>query len=890
MKVIKPQGLGALSRVFENGDDTWLALTALVFFATDDARLLSEAALWTFAPGELGRDAALDAAMPKSRGEVLVCAKAYPRTPPQAACTVRVRLGSVDKRLLVVGDRAWRGDTMTAPEPFAEMPLTWERAFGGAGFAPNPLGRGVAPVRAGDASHHALPNVEHPQQRIASPADRPAPAGFGPLDFSWPQRFSKAGTYDARWLRERYPGFAEDIDWTLFNAAPDDQWIDGFFTGDEPFTVENLHPTKPVLEGRLPGVRARAFATLRLTDAEGVRRTELREVPMRADTVWLFPHAERSVLLFRGVVKIADDDADDVLHLVMACERLEDPPRPFAHYETVLAQRLDRERAHLYVLRDDDLMPPPREGAAPADPRDRSDMETLLAREGLMQKNLRRKAERELEAARAKVIAAGLDPAAAGLPEALPPEPPTPDPARAATLVQTAMEEADRARKEADAKRADAMRRFDAVCAEHGLDPDALRRRNDESGGPPRFSADGQLARMGALVARAEASGVSVPVVAAQLADPRFAARLRGAEDKLRELYVRIAHHQATAPRLDEATSRACRERLVAAVAARASVARMDVTGASLGPLSLAGADLRGVWMERADLTGADLTGADLTDAVLTRANLTGARLTGAKLTGANLGHADLTDATLARATLTGATLWGANLTRAKLDGATLEGADLMQATFHETDLSGAAMRRAIFLKTDLRGARFVGSDLTQAMFIEANLDGADLSGATLAGAVLLQSTGRRAVFRGARATNLRCVHESDFEGAIFHGATLDVANFRGTKLAGAEFSEASLKGADLSECDLRGARFYRAVAVDARFVRSDLTDAVMLSANLANTLLQKARMKGADLRGANLFGADMARFVGDARTDLTDANLTRVRFIAPRKRTPEAP
>jgi uncharacterized protein YjbI with pentapeptide repeats len=48
--------------------------------------------------------------------------------------------------------------------------------------------------------------------------------------------------------------------------------------------------------------------------------------------------------------------------------------------------------------------------------------------------------------------------------------------------------------------------------------------------------------------------------------------------------------------------------------------------------------------------------------------------------------------------------------------------------------------------------------------------------------------------------------------------------------------------------------------------------------------------MKGADLRGANLFGADMARFVGDARTDLTDANLTRVRFIAPRKRTPEAP
>lgn len=890
MKVIKPQGLGALNRVFENGDDTWLALTALVFFATDDARLLSEAALWTFAPGELGRDAVLDAAMPKSRGEVLVCAKAYPRTPPQAACTVRVKMGSVDKSLLVVGDRAWRGDAMTAPQPFTEMPLTWERAFGGAGFAPNPLGRGVAPVRAGEALHHALPNVEHPQQRIKSPADRPAPAGFGPLDFSWPQRFSKAGTYDARWLRERYPGFAEDIDWTLFNAAPDDQWIDGFFTGDETFTVENLHPAKPVLEGRLPGVRARAFATVRLTDAEGNRRTELREVPMRADTVWLFPHAERGIVLFRGVVKIADDDADDVLHLVMACERLEDPPRPFSHYETVLAQRLDREKSHLYALRDDDLMPVPREGEGRSDPRDRSDMEALLAREGLMQKNIRRRAERELEESRARVIAAGLDPAKAGIPDALPPPMPPPDPAAAATLVQTAMEEADRARKLADEQRVEAQRKFAAVCEEHGLDPDEVRRRNDESGGPPKFTAEGQLERLRAMLAQAKAANVAAPTLEAQLADARFADKLREAEEKLRALYVRVAHHQQSVPRLDGRDSRACRERLLAAVTARAPVARMDLTGASLGALSLAGADLRGVWMERVDLTGADLTGADLTDAVLTRATLTGAKLAGATLTGANLGHADLTDAALDRATLTRATLWGANLTRAKLTRATLTGADLMQAVFGDTDLSGATMRQALFIKTDLRGARFVESDLAQAMFIEANLDGADLTGATLAGAVFLQTTGRKAVLRGARATNLRCVHESDFEGAIFHGATLDVANFRGTKLAGAEFSEASLKGADLSECDLRGARFYRAVAVDARFVRSDLTDAVLLSANLANTLLQKARMKGADLRGANLFGADMARFVGDARTDLTDANLTRVRFLAPRKRPAEAP
>ena len=96
---------------------------------------------------------------------------------------------------------------------------------------------------------HALPNIEHHDKLIRSQKDRPTPAGFAPYDVAWPQRMSKAGTHDKKWLKTRFPGFAEDMDWTMFNAAPDDQQNPGYFSGDEAFVLENMHPGKSVLEG-----------------------------------------------------------------------------------------------------------------------------------------------------------------------------------------------------------------------------------------------------------------------------------------------------------------------------------------------------------------------------------------------------------------------------------------------------------------------------------------------------------------------------------------------------------------------------------------------------------------------------------------------------------------
>ena len=120
MKVIKPQRLSVLARTFEHEGAFHFAVSVLAFFPFErPSQLLSEVAMWKFLPTELGKDAALDLGMPKSRAEVLLTAKAYPAGgKPQAACPVRLRLGKVDKSLYAVGDRFWKGGMPSTPRPF----------------------------------------------------------------------------------------------------------------------------------------------------------------------------------------------------------------------------------------------------------------------------------------------------------------------------------------------------------------------------------------------------------------------------------------------------------------------------------------------------------------------------------------------------------------------------------------------------------------------------------------------------------------------------------------------------------------------------------------------------------------------------------------------------
>ena len=255
MKVIKPQTLGLLTRVIERGGECFLVVAPLVFFEIgSNPCVLKEAEMWK-ALSELG-DQILDPVLPKLRGEVFVWGCAYPEPPPKATSVVRLRLGRVDKQLFVVGDREWHKGVPTDPGPFEKMPITWARAFGGEGYGANPTGKGF-PHRGEDGS--PLPNVEDPAHMIRAPRDRPMSAGLAPQDMTWPERRKLLGTYDKKWQETRYPGFPDDMLWSATNLAPPDQQIDGFFRGDEAFSVDGMHPTKARVEGKLPGLSTRVF-------------------------------------------------------------------------------------------------------------------------------------------------------------------------------------------------------------------------------------------------------------------------------------------------------------------------------------------------------------------------------------------------------------------------------------------------------------------------------------------------------------------------------------------------------------------------------------------------------------------------------------------------------
>lgn len=194
-----------------------------------------------------------DLGQPKPATDVIVHGSAHaPEGKPVPEMEVSMAVGSLRKSLLVTGDRRWEGrlrPTLSAPQPFVSMPLTYERAFGG--LAPhsappvrdprNPVGRGFV-TQARHAFGELAPNIEHPGERLLRADQRPPPAGFGPIAPSWTPRVELAGTHDDVWLKQRHPLAPLDVHPEFYCCAPADQRIAGHLRGGEPVVLRHLTP------------------------------------------------------------------------------------------------------------------------------------------------------------------------------------------------------------------------------------------------------------------------------------------------------------------------------------------------------------------------------------------------------------------------------------------------------------------------------------------------------------------------------------------------------------------------------------------------------------------------------------------------------------------------
>lgn len=150
--------------------------------------------------------------------EVILLGAAYTSGEnPDVATMVTLRVGDVERQILVVGDRKWEnsglgGPSMTEPEPFTRMPMTWENAYGGAaevlideespvevthpqnrkgkGFDPSEAAEGLGTVLDAPNGYpvvdheRELPNLEDPNNRITDPDDEPTPKCWAALPLS----------------------------------------------------------------------------------------------------------------------------------------------------------------------------------------------------------------------------------------------------------------------------------------------------------------------------------------------------------------------------------------------------------------------------------------------------------------------------------------------------------------------------------------------------------------------------------------------------------------------------------------------------------------------------------------------------------------------------------
>jgi uncharacterized protein YjbI with pentapeptide repeats len=875
MRLVKPMHVGMLSRCFEYQRRCQYTVTTLIGFSFDGSvRLMSEMAIWKMIAAELG-DSLVDESMPKSRAEFFVRGRAFPPGGAAATCPVSVEIGGLAKTLYVVGDRYWVDGVPTEPVPFTEMDLTWARSFGGADYARNTAGKGSTPVVVDGHNVHPLPNIEEPGRLITSPRDRREPAGFLPWGLDWPQRRENGGgTYDDRWLREEYPGFPSDIDWSMFNVAPADQQQEAPFRGNETFRCTNMHPQKAVVEGRLPGIAPRCFVTFS-DDPNAHQRDRkpgpLIEVPLRATTVWLLPHIEMGILVFHGTQQVSEDDATDLHEILLAAENLGEP-RELSHYERVMRDaRAETPEAMLRYVSGSDLVPPGCEGVPEIDGEI-----AALKPEGLLAAAQFRRAEEEHAAARQRLIDAGMDPEIAGAP---------PAPAKQGTvddlpgLLKQASELKDQREAEAEAEAILLKEQARELCEKHGLDYDSL---FVEQPGPPKFSAAERLADIEETLADARSLGCPIPELEAQVADPAFRAQIEAGEANLKEAYRLGAHtNPKLAPRREGEEAARQRKELLDLVGARHSAAGRDFTGIDLAGQDISGADLRGVFMECANLAGANLTDCDLSGSVLANASLEGANLTGAKLRDANLGRANLRGAYAERPPdLLHAILELADLTGARIPGVVFDESMLRECIFDGADLSSTSAKKTVFIRCSMRGTIIAGSNMKDASFIE--MDASDLiaTGASLEGMTLFDVRCDGAKLDRGMLANFRACGKTSLTNADLSESMLERSNFRAIDLSGARLVRSDVSGGDLSEARFAGADLTELVGRASLFIRTDFTEAKMERADLMNALLSKANLTGADLTDANLYGADLARARSDGGTKLDGAIKLKMRVF----------
>ena len=929
MNIVKSLHSSLLHKTFSYREKHYFTVSVLWGFNLQTGEPVLEQELWQTIGDQLGKNEMFDAGMPKVNAELLVQGSCFGANGAAVSANrVFVSFGSISKELMVFGDRHWIkglgiGLGVSAPKTFTEMPVSYANAFGGKDHAPNPVGKGIDEIDVEGELLIPLPNIENAVELIGSPNDKPRPAGFSRTDMMCEQRMKNAGTYDQNYLETRMPGFPDDLNYNYFNDAVQDQWVDGFFNGDEQYEIHNMNPSHPIIKGQIPSVYGRIFVNHEVNG-----ELQFKEIPTNLDTVTLFPGAEIGVMIHRGTLQVSKDDATDIKQILIANENISDNKKTDSHYQNALAQRTDPKESFKYLLYTAPLLPEGLTCGFKAMQESGDFPLELLANQNLKnfsdtkQSELNQNIEQQLKDSgleqsqideMLKKMSLGSVDGNESNEEAQ----------HIKTLTEKVLPGASAGSKNIDITKLN-LKAIDELNAYM----EALQKQKKEEA---KIQLEEQIDKLKKLDPEGESSAqvkqlevvlttmvlppmlprISVSEINSQLKDQQLEIdkqlvvmqsmglpdeQLRGINEAMDPKKLKIQLHESVDKMMDsyrigahflpqsrsphEGKEVDIRQMLIAAYKANGETAYGDYAFVDLSDLDLSGIDLSGSYLEYANLTNTNLTNANLNKVILSNAVVTNTNFTNTTLTDANLGSVSFDGATFDNADLTGAMLGKSNIRNSQFSQCKMANKlDMFLDThFDNSSFIKCDLHKNAFIDSDISGCNFSQSDLSETSFVNPIMRLTIFSGANLSGVNFVKADAEGAKFNSAIMKNVRFVGESSLPKSDFSSADINQANLRDCNLENAIFSDADLHKSDFGGSNLKNASFVNARAVEAQFMKADLTFANMKSIDLMEGSMQKAVISGADFSNANLYSVNfLGCTVGE--TDFSGAYLENTIF-----------
>lgn len=870
MQIIKPMRMSLISKTYGYQGHIF-AVGVLSFFKLGkDNGLLNENQQWPRISPYLANGLMLDMGFAKPCGEILVTGKAY--APDKAVKKMQVSLtldagpvGKINKSLQVVGNRQWDGGFFSLAshiKPFESMPLGYAHAYGGIGHPENPLGKGVVnqQQKDPDSGLYALPNVYLQQDSTKADRGYRMAASFEPLDISWPQRSKFQGAYDEKWLKTTHPGLPDDTDTRLFNAAPLDQQIKGFFNPGDTYQIKGMHPQWPLIEGQLPNVRARVFVCQKIDGKE-----QFKEIQTVIDTVWFFPELELGVAIHRGTLMVNDSDGLDIKKLMMAYEGADDKPRPTDYFEKVLSLRLDPATAVSHLLNESQLMPQ-------KSPEQVAQIEALYA-DAKAQQQQKNQTRLAAQVAWLKEQNPQLD--SIELPATFE----DPDIDEFPPLPQLMIDNADidlspyleKAQSKLDAAQAKAD---EIVLQQQDTIKDQVARLHIQA-----ESVDSMHARVKQVIhvlATDLADDVEIDLpgwLAYTPMDPGLVEQMKQAQlSKLKAM----RQARQTAPLntvlqqpLPDKGAAQLRSWAIALLDQSVSLAGRDLAGADLSGMDFSGQDLRDIMLEKADLSGCLFDGCTLDGAVFTEANLHYTSFVGCSMQQANLALSHGKKTRFTGADLTQAIFTKGRFISCDFNDVTLDKVQALEVDFSHSTFLRMQCDSAQFIQVILDHCDCSHGHISNSILLQTHMTQANWQQMTLTRLMILKTTANGTNFCGCEAQKVQFSNEGDFNKADISAGKWHTCGFRGLDLTECDatatvFEQCDFGETKLNHARLAGALFNGCVMALAIFDHSDCQQVLFNQSRL-----RKCQFDQVDMRYCELYHTDLTEVeFTDCQTD----------------------